>query len=237
MRGGLAVGLPALVLIYAGCAHERAEVSEHLPGASPAPTAKVATAHSVPADDPPASPSTTLLATPSRGASEQAAPAPNAVPIEGEGALYALATKAARAAVTLGAFEVACLAHDQALEAPAEAAVALEAAARAQEVALGQLLFVRLERDPARAGSARPRACRPVSPSAELYAPLFRARAHAGRWRVAPAESGVAQSLARLLEDTRAEAGAPADRPHGLVIDGRIVLFALPFVPAARARP
>lgn len=221
--GAVATGL---LLVIAACATSRpapeapaaaVDVEERGAGQVKEPSPVVEEAPSIP--QPPAAPA------------PEPPPPPNPVPVEGEGALLALLGAAAPATVDMGAFDIACLAHPRALIAPKEADRSLDEVAREQGVTLGQLLLVRIERDPARARERAPlRVCRPVSPEAELYAPLFREKERAGRWVVAKTQGNLLEDLRRLLGSAEARGKAPADRPRALVVEDRVVLLALPLL-------
>ena len=154
---------------------------------------------------------------------------PNPVPVEGERDLLSLVDAEAPSSVRMEPFELACLAHPRALTAPEEADRSLAEIARGQEVALGRLLLVRIERDPnRRRAEPLPRVCRPVAPSAELYAPLFREKERGGHWVVTGRRGELLDDLAQLLRAAKEGGAKAADRPRVLVVDDRIVLLALP---------
>lgn len=123
--------------------------------------------------------------------------------------------------------ELACLAEDNALSDPGRADARLENVAEDQGVKLGRLRVVRIER-PLDGEAHRPRLCRPVTPDAALYAPLFRVREPASTWRLQDVGAGTKKTLASLLESTRAQGQQPASVPRAVVVRGQVRAVALP---------
>lgn len=132
--------------------------------------------------------------------------------------------------VMVPAFDVACLRGDDALRSPDEVDARFQSLADAQKVSVGRVRFVRLERDPSRAGRGQPRLCRPVAEDAELYAPLFRERESAATWLVEREHSDVKEAVKRLLQRAQKAGAVSAGPPRAVVVRGKVVAVALPIL-------
>lgn len=130
--------------------------------------------------------------------------------------------------VEVAAHQLACLYDASALAEPARADARLQNIAEDLGVTLGRLRVVRVER-PLTGLAPRPRICRPIVGEAPLFAPLFRVREPASRWRMkASTTEGAGAGLAAFVSEVTQGGATPASVPRTVVVRDNVVALALP---------
>ena len=134
------------------------------------------------------------------------------------------------AIVDVPAMELACLVAADALVDGPKAKARFESMAEKEQVPLGRIGFVRLERDPARSlTDPPPHWCRNVASRSYLKAPLFREHEAAARWLVKRLSAGIAADAATLIAATLTKNLDVTAHPRVLVDDAGVpVAVAVP---------